>query len=151
LGRIVWFAGAEQGPSRRSVFEQGMRAHGYVIGKNLAIEYRWADGNVDRLPELAADLVRANVDVIVSGVNPGVVAAKHVTSTIPIVMTTGNDPVGSRLIESLQRPGGNFTGLSMDTGEENFGKRLEFLKEASSKLSRVALLFNSTNAATNAM
>ena len=125
-----------------------MRAHGYVIGKNLAIEYRWADGRVDRLPELAADLGSdQHFDVIVTGVNPGVVAAKQATSTIPIVMTTGNDPVGSGLVKSLGHPGGNVTGLSMDTGEENFGKRLEFLKEVSAKLSRVAVLFNSTNAA----
>ena len=144
---FLWFARMEQGQSRRDAFEQGMRAHGYVMGKNLAIEYRWADGKVERLPDLAADLVRANVDVIVTGVNPGVVAAQQATSTIPIVMTTGNDPVGSGLVESLGRPGGNVTGLSMDTGEENFGKRLEFLKEVSAKLSRVAVLFNSTNAA----
>jgi putative tryptophan/tyrosine transport system substrate-binding protein len=137
---FLWFARMEQGQSRRDAFEQGMRAHGYVIGQNLAVEYRWADGKVERLPELAADLVRANVDVIVTGVNPGVVAAKQVSSKIPIVMTNGNDPVGSGLVESLGRPDGNVTGLSMDTGEENFGKRLEVLKDVSSKLSRVAVL-----------
>jgi putative ABC transport system substrate-binding protein len=138
---FLWFSRMEQGQNRRDAFEQGMRAHGYVIGKNLVVEYRWADGKVDRLPELAADLVRANVDAIVTGVNPAVLAAKQATSTIPIVMTFGNDPVGSGLVESLGRPGANVTGLSMDTGEENFGKRLEFLKSLSAKLSRVAVLF----------
>ena len=118
-----------------------------LLGKNLAIEYRWANGKTERLADLAADLVRLNVDVIVTGVNPGVVAAKQATSTIPIVMTAGNDPIGSRLVASLARPGGNVTGLSLDTGEENFGKRLELMKESSSKLSRVAVLFNSANAA----
>jgi ABC-type uncharacterized transport system substrate-binding protein len=144
---FLWFSRMEQGQNRRDAFEQGMRAHGYVIGKNLVVEYRWADGKVDRLPELAADLVRANVDAIVTGVNPAVLAAKQATSTIPIVMTFGNDPVGSGLVESLGRPGANVTGLSMDTGEENFGKRLEFLKSLSAKLSRVAVLFNGTNTA----
>jgi putative ABC transport system substrate-binding protein len=143
----LWQSRQEQGQSRFDAFELGMRGHGYVVGNNLAIEYRWADGKFDRLADLAADLVRLNVDVIVTGVNPGVVAAKQATSTIPIVMTTGNDPVGSGLVASLARPGGNVTGLTLDTGEENFGKRLELMKESSSKLSRVAVLFNSANVA----
>jgi ABC-type uncharacterized transport system substrate-binding protein len=124
-----------------------LRDLGYESGKNLLIEYRWADGKFDRLADLAADLVRLNVDVIVTGVNPGVVAAKRATPTIPIVMTSGNDPIGSGLVDGLSRPGGNVTGLSMDTGEENFGKRLELLKETFGKLSRVAVLFNNANAA----
>jgi putative ABC transport system substrate-binding protein len=128
------------------VFEQSMRDHGYEVGKNLIIEYRFAEGKFDRLPGLAADLVRLNVDVIVTGVNPSIVAAKQATSTIPIVMTFGNDPIGSGLVASLANPGSNLTGLSMDTGEENFGKRLELLKESSGKLSRLAVLFNSANA-----
>jgi putative tryptophan/tyrosine transport system substrate-binding protein len=143
----LWPTRQEQGQSRVEMFKQAMREKGYVEGKNLVIEYRWADGNADRLPGLAADLVRLNVDVIVTGVNPGVVAAKQATSTIPIVMISGNDPVGSGLVVSLSRPGGNVTGLSMDTGEENFGKRLELMKESSANLSRVAVLFNNTNAA----
>lgn len=137
----------EQAQSRIDAFELGMRGHGYVIGKNLFIEYRFADGKFDRLPDLAAELVRLNFDVIVTGVNPGVVALKQATSTIPIVMAFGNDPVGTGLVASLARPGGNVTGLSIDTGGENFGKRLELLKEALSKLARVAVLFNSANAA----
>lgn len=143
----LWSSRQEQGQGRLDAFKQGMRGHGYVEGKNLAIEYRWADGKFEWLADLAADMVRLNVDVIVTGVNPGVVAAKQATSTIPIVMTTGNDPVGSGLVASLARPRGNVTGLSLDTGEENFGKRLELMKESSSKLSRVAVLFNSANAA----
>ncbi|MGZ8453372.1 MAG: ABC transporter substrate-binding protein [Candidatus Binatia bacterium] len=143
----LWPTRQEQGQSRLDVFKLGMRDYGYEVGKNLSIESRFADGKSDRLPGLAADLVRLNVDVIVTGVNPGVVAAKQATSTIPIVMTSGNDPIGSGLVASLARPGGNVTGLSMDTGEENFGKRLELTKESLSKLSRVAVLFNSGNAA----
>ena len=143
----LWQSRREQGQGRLDAFELGMRGHGYVVGKNLAIEYRWADGKFDRLADLASDLVRLNVDLIVTGVNPGVVAAKQATSTIPIVMTAGNDPIGSGLVANLARPGGNVTGLSLDTGEENFGKRLELMKESSSKLSRVAVLFNSANAA----
>ncbi|HXK30569.1 MAG TPA: ABC transporter substrate-binding protein [Candidatus Binatia bacterium] len=127
------------------VFEQGMRDHGYQLGKNLLIEYRFAEGKFDRLPDLAADLVRLNVDVIVTGVNPAIVAAKQATSTIPIVMTFGNDPIGSGLVASLANPGGNLTGLSVDTGDEFLGKRLELMKEMSGKLSRVAVLFNSAN------
>ncbi len=143
----LWFSRPEQGQARLDAFVEGLRSHGYVIGKNLTIEFRWADGKTERLAELAADLVRLNVDVIVTGVNPGVVAAKKATSTIPIVMAIGNDPIGSGLVASLARPGGNVTGLSMDTGEENFGKRLELMKESSGKLSRLAVLFNSANPA----
>src|SRR5262249_29483522 len=95
---------------REEAFAAGMRDLGYDVGKNLLIEYRYADGKMERLPELAADLVRMNVDVIVTGVNPGVVAAKQATSTIPIVMTFGNDPIGTGLVASLSRPGGNITG-----------------------------------------
>jgi putative ABC transport system substrate-binding protein len=143
----LWPTRQEQGQGRLEMFKQGMREHGYEEGRNLVIEYRWADGDAARLPGLAADLVRLNVDVIVTGVNPGVVAAKQATSSIPIIMISGNDPVGSGLVVSLSRPGGNVTGLSMDTGEENFGKRLELMKESCSNLSRVAVLFNNTNAA----
>jgi putative ABC transport system substrate-binding protein len=143
----LWPTRQEQGQSRFDAFKLGMRDHGYEVGRNLSIESRFADGKSELLPGLAADLVRLNVDVIVTGVNPGVVAAKQATSTIPIVMTSGNDPIGTGLVASLARPGGNVTGLSMDTGEENFGKRLELMKESLSKLSRVAVLFNSGNAA----
>jgi putative ABC transport system substrate-binding protein len=143
----LWQSRQEQGQSRLTAFELGMGDLGYVVGKNLLFEYRWADGKSDRLADLAADLVRLNVDLIVTGINPGIVAAKQATSTIPIVMTIAQDPIGSGLVASLSRPGGNVTGLSMDTGEENFGKRLELMKESAGKLSRLAVLFNSANAA----
>ena len=116
------------------------------MGKNLIIEYRSAEGKFDRLPGLAAELVGLNVDVIVTlTVDPTIVAAMQATSTIPIVMTFGNDPLGAGLVDNLARPGGNLTVLTIDTGDEFLGKRLELLKEASSKLSRVAVLYNSTN------
>ena len=126
-------------------FEQGLRDHGYQIGKNLVIEYRFAGGKIDRLPALAAELVRLNVDVMVTGINPTIIAAMRATTTIPIVTTFSNDPVGGKLIASLARPGGNLTGLSVDTGDEFLGKRLELLKGAANKISRLAVLYNSDN------
>src|SRR3954471_19262642 len=91
-------------------------------------------------------MVRLNVDVIVTGINPTIVAAMQATSTIPIVTTFSNDPIGAGLIASLAHPSGNLTGLSMDTGDEFLGKRLELMKEATAKLSRLAVLYNGTNA-----
>ena len=126
-------------------FEQGLRDHGYDIGKNLLIEYRSAEGNFDRLPALASELVRLNVDVIVTGINPTIVAAMRATSTIPIVMTFANDPVGAGLVASLAHPSANLTGLSIDTGDEFLGKRLELMKEATAKSSRLAVLYNGSN------
>jgi putative ABC transport system substrate-binding protein len=93
-------------------FLQGLRELGWVEGKTIVIEYRWAEGRSDRLPDLAAELVRLKVDVILAGSNAVAVAAKNVTRTIPIVMATGGDPVGLGLVASLARPGGNVTGLS---------------------------------------
>jgi putative ABC transport system substrate-binding protein len=109
-------------------FEEGLRDLGYRVGQNVIIEYRFAETKLDRLPELAAELVRLNVDVIVTGVNSSTIVAKQATTTIPIVMANGNDPVGAGLIASLGRPGGNITGMTQDTGDEIFGKRLELLK-----------------------
>jgi putative ABC transport system substrate-binding protein len=142
--RIGYLGSSDRGPFS-DAFEQGLRDHGYEIGKNLLIEYRYAEGKFDRLPALAAELVRLNVDVIVTGINPTIVAAMKATSTIPIIMTFGNDPIGAGLIANLAHPGGNLTGLSMDTGDEFLGKRLELMKEALGKLSRLAVLYNSTN------
>ena len=122
-----------------------MRDHGYESGKNLVIEYRFAEGKFDRLSGLAAELASLNVDVIVTSINPAIVAAVQATSTIPVVMTFGNDPVGAGLVTSLARPGGNLTGLSMDTGDEFLGKRLELMKEMAGKLSRLAVLYNIAN------
>src|SRR5262249_40996408 len=111
---------------------------GWVEGKNLAIEYRFAEQKSERLPELAADLVRLKVDLIVVAETSPALAAKRTTTTIPIVMVTPGDPVGSRLVASLARPGGNVTGLSAFA--ELGTKRLEILKDAVPKLGRVGLL-----------
>ena len=144
--RIGYLGSSVRGPFV-DAFEQGLRDHGYEIGKNLVIEYRSAEGKFDQLPSLAAELVRLNVDVIVTSINPTIVAAMQVTSAIPIVMTFSNDPLGAGLVASLARPGGNLTGLTIDTGDEFLGKRLELMKEAFGKSSRLAVLYNSTNVA----
>src|SRR5215831_7982281 len=112
---------------------------GWVEGKNIAIEYRFAEGNNDRLRELAADLVRLKVDLIVVAATPAALAAKSATTTIPIVMTNAGDPVSAGLVASLARPGSNVTGLSSLAPELNT-KRLEILKDAVSKLARVGFL-----------
>ncbi len=123
-------------------FEEGLRSLGYRVGENVVIEYRFANGEMERLPALAADLVRLGVDVIVTGTNPSTVAAMKATTTIPIVMTNSVDPVGAGLVASLARPGGNVTGLAVDAGDEIFGKRFELLKETLPNLSRVGILLN---------
>ena len=123
-------------------FEEGLRSLGYRVGENVVIEYRFADGEMERLPALAADLVRLGVDVIVAGYNPITVAAMKATTTIPIVMTGGIDPVRTGLVASLARPGGNVTGLAVDAGGEILGKRFELLKETLPNLSRLGILFN---------
>jgi len=125
-------------------FRQGMHDRGYVEEKNVAVEYRWAEGKYDRLPDLAAELVRLKVDVIVTHGTPGTLAAKQATATIPIVMTVVGDPVGSGLVASLARPGGNITGTSIFAPELG-PKRLELLKEALPRVSRVAVLWNADN------
>ncbi len=129
--------------SRIEGFRQGLRELGYVEGKNIIIEWRWAEGKFDRLPELAAELVRLNVEVIVTGGSTSSGAAKKVTTTVPIVMAQVNDPVGSGFVASLARPGGNMTGLAT-LAPEISGKQLELLKEIVPKLSRVAVLGTST-------
>jgi ABC-type uncharacterized transport system substrate-binding protein len=124
-------------------FEDGLRDLGYRVGQNVVIEYRFADARPERLPELAADLVRLNVDVIVTGINTNTAAAMKATTTIPIVMANSVDPVGAGFVETLARPGRNVTGLTQDTGNEAFGKRLELLKEILPRGSReCAVLWN---------
>jgi putative tryptophan/tyrosine transport system substrate-binding protein len=122
-------------------FLQGLRELGYVEGQNIVIEYRWADGNFERLPELAAELVRLKVDVIVAPGVQAVRAAKQSTTTIPVIFPTAGDAVASGLVASLARPGGNITGLTILSPELS-GKRLELLKEAFPRLSRVAVLLD---------
>jgi len=129
--------------ARIQAFRQGLRDLGYVEGKSIVIEWRYAEGKPDRLPALAAELVRLKVDVIVTA-GPGQTrTAKKATSTIPIVMAQDSDPVGSGFVASLARPGGNITGLS-SLAPELSGKQLELLKEIIPKLSRVAVLGIST-------
>src|SRR5215510_3517801 len=141
--RIGVLSGVGTTPARDSFLEgflEGMRALGYVEGQHLVLEYRGAEGQYERLPDLAAELVRLKVDVIVTYGTPPSVAAKDATTTIPIVMMSVGDPVGSGLVASLARPGGNVTGvstLSPDLG----GKQLEFFKDVLPTISRVALLW----------
>jgi putative ABC transport system substrate-binding protein len=123
---------------------QGLQELGYIEGQNIAVERRFMEGKPERLPELAAELVRLNVGVIVAGGQPPPVAAKRATATIPIVMTNFSDPVGLGLVRSLSRPGGNVTGLALLT-VELVGKQLQLLKEALPKASRVAFLTNPGN------
>jgi ABC-type uncharacterized transport system substrate-binding protein len=128
----------------RQEFWQGMRELGYIEGQNVTVDYRFAEGNSERLPELAAELVRLKPDVIVANTTSGALAAKRATTTIPIVMTNAGDPVASGLVASLARPGGNITGLSM-LNVELGGKRVELLKETIPSLSRLFVLWNPTN------
>src|SRR6266576_772473 len=129
--------------ARIEAFRQGLRALGYVERKNIIIEWRWAEGKPERLPDLAAELVRFKVDIIVTAGPAATGPAKEATSTIPIVMAQDSDPVESGFVASLARPGGNITGLSTLAPEVS-GKRLELLKEIIPKLSRVAVLGIST-------
>ncbi len=133
--------------ARIEAFRQGLRELGYVEGKNIVVEYRWADGKIERLPDLAAELVRLKVDVIVSAGPTVTRAAKEATSTIPIVMGFDTDPVGNGFVASLARPGGNITGLS-SLAPRLSGKQLELLKEIVPKLSRVAVFGTSTQPGT---
>jgi ABC-type uncharacterized transport system substrate-binding protein len=141
ISRIGWLAGGS--PSGvaplTDAFRQGLHQLGYVEGKNVAIEYRYAEGKFDRLPDLAAEIVQLKVDVIIVASDRAIDAVKRATATIPIVMVGPGDPVGLGLIDSLARPGGNLTGLSFIL-IELAGKRLELLKEAFPKISRVAVL-----------
>jgi putative ABC transport system substrate-binding protein len=129
--------------NRLETFRQGLREHGYTQGENIVIEWRSAEGNEERLPALAAELVRLKMQVIVSAGSPATRALKMATSTIPIVMALDPDPVGNQFVASLARPGGNVTGLSL-LSPEITGKQLELLKELLPKLSRVAVLGSST-------
>jgi len=126
-------------------FRQGLQDLGYVEGKTIAIVYRSAEGKPERLPALAAELVQLPVDVIVATTGLGAQAAKNTTTTIPIVMVSGADPVAIGLVTSLARPGGNITGLSL-MNAELAGKQLQLLKEATASLARVAVLWNARDA-----
>ena len=137
----VLFIGDRNQPHLEA-FKQGLRERGYTEGKNIVLEYRYAEGKEDRLPELAAELVHLKVDVIVTTADSSARAAQQITKTIPIVMTTG-DPVASGLADSLAKPGGNVTGLTVLLADLS-GKRLEMLRETFPKMTRVAALWNPT-------
>ena len=143
--RIGYLFGLSPSASTERVeaFRQGLRELGYVEGKNIVIEYRWADGKIDRLPGLATELVALNVAVIVTAGPSPTRYAKEATITVPIVMAWDYDPVGNGFVASLAQPGGNITGLST-LAPEISGKQLELLKEIVPKLSRVAVLGTST-------
>lgn len=127
-------------PRRINAFRQGLHERGYTVGKNIVIEFRYAEGKLDRLPDLATELVRLNVDVIVTTTDRGVRSAKSASGTIPIVFAVTGDPVAGGLVESLARPGGNVTGLT-NLSPELSGKRLELLKEAVPGVTRIAFLW----------
>jgi putative ABC transport system substrate-binding protein len=142
----IGFLGTASPPTiaaRIEAFRQGLRDLGYVEGKSIVIEYRWAEEKFDRLPALAAELVRLKLDVIVTAGPQSTRPVKEATKTIPIVMGFDNDPVGNAFVASLAHPGGNITGLST-LAPEISGKQLELLKEIVPRISRVAVLGNST-------
>jgi putative tryptophan/tyrosine transport system substrate-binding protein len=131
-------------PNLVNAFRQGLREFGHIEGQDIVIEYRWAEGKYDRFPELAAELVRLNVDVILTAGTPGALAAKQATRTIPIVMAVVADALAYQLVASLAQPGGNVTGLST-LARDLQGKQLELLKEIVPRLSRIAVLVNPSN------
>jgi putative tryptophan/tyrosine transport system substrate-binding protein len=138
----LFIASREQTVHYIRAFEEGLRVLGYRVGENVDIEYRFTNGQLERLPALTAELIRLGVDVIVTGTNPNTATAMKATTAIPIIMNSSIDPVRTGLVASLARPGGNVTGLALDTGSEIFGKRFELLKETVPNLSRVAILYN---------
>src|SRR4051794_13757560 len=142
--RVGYFAitTRERAAHLMKAFEEGLRGLGYRVGENVAIEYRFADGDMGRLSALATDLVGLGVDVIVAGNNVNTIAAMKATTTIPIVMASSADPVSAGLVASLARPGGNVTGITQDTGGEQHAKRLELVKDTLPDLSRVGILWN---------
>jgi putative ABC transport system substrate-binding protein len=145
IGHLLQNSASSRGNAAlREAFRQGLRELGYVEGKNIAIEVRSAESKIERLPELAAELVRLKVDVLLAGGEPPIQAAKEATSTIPIVMTQGPDPIATGLIASLAQPGGNITGLTA-TLPGLHGKRLELLKESFPSVTHMALLWDPSN------
>jgi putative ABC transport system substrate-binding protein len=141
IARIGYLGRSPANPHLHEAFLQGLRDLGYVEGRNIVIEYRDAEGKIERLPALAAELVTLKVDVIVAADTPHALAARQATRTIPIVLTAAGDPVASGLVTSIARPGGNATGLT-NLAPELVGKRLELLKQAVAGVSRVAVLWH---------
>ncbi len=146
--RIGWLSSASGPNENVTAFLEEIRGLGYVEGRNLAIEYRWAAGKEERLPELAAELAALRIDIIVTVATLPVIAAKRATSTIPIIMTAPSDAVASGLVASLARPGGNVTGMTF-LSTDLAGKRLQLLREVLPKATRVAVLaFKGTSGGT---
>ena len=141
---VIYTLAARDAEHLDKALSEGLRELGYLEGRHFALERRFAEGKTERLPALAAELTRLNVDVIVTGSNLVIAAVKRATTTIPIVMAVSRDPVGSGFIASLGRPGGNITGLANDPAPEIQTKNLELLREAVPRVSRVALLWNPT-------
>src|SRR6266498_4301816 len=141
----VLYLGAPHSNPNFDVFVQGLRELGYIDGKNIIIEYRFAEGKEDRLPELAKELVQLKVDAIFTAGTPSIFALKEATKTIPIVFFSTSDPIGTGVVASLAHPGGNITGISV-LASDLWPKRLELLKEIFPKLSRVAMVWNKGNA-----
>src|SRR5215813_8539045 len=143
IGYVSQSSANDPGPGL-TAFRQGLRDIGYVEGKNILVEYRYAENKLDRVPNLVDELVQLKVDVLVVGTRRAIIAAKQATKAIPIVMVTTLDPVAAGLVDSMARPGGNITGLTRLT-QELSGKRLELLKEAVPTISRVGVLWNATS------
>jgi len=140
--RVGFLFSGSPGPSREiDAFKRGLREFGYIEGQNIAIEYRFARGQIERLPELAAELVRLKPDVIVAPYTPPALIAKRATNTIPIVFAVVADAIGAGLIANLARPGGNVTGFTSSSAELG-GKRLGLVKEVVPEVSRVAIVYN---------
>ena len=144
--RIGFLSPVSPGP-RDKAFLQGLREFGYVDGRNVTVEMRFAEGRPERLPGLVQELLRLKVDVLVVGATIGARAAKEATATVPIVFAGASDPVAGGIVASLARPGGNITGFSTAYGDRFAGKWLELLKEAAPDVSHVAVLWSSSNAA----
>jgi putative ABC transport system substrate-binding protein len=141
IPRIGYVSGIDANNPNTEAFRQGLRDLGYIEGKNILIEYRYAEGKLDRVPGLVAEVVQLKVDVVVSGNLPGIRAAKEATKTIPIVMILAVDPVATGIVDSLARPGGNITGL-VTLRRDLSGKRLELLTEVIPRISRVGVLWD---------
>jgi putative tryptophan/tyrosine transport system substrate-binding protein len=151
VGKVpqIGFLGMASPPTfatRLEGIRQGLRDYGYIEGTTIIIRYRWAEGRYERLPELAAELVRSNVDLIITHATPGSLAAKRATTTIPIVIALIGDSVASGIVASVARPGGNITGQSFFNAELR-AKRIELLKEVMPRLTRVAVILNADNPA----
>ena len=147
VGHLAASAPSAENTRLLGAFQAELRERGWVEGQNIAFEYRWAEGRYERLPDLAAQLVRSNVDVIVTHGTPGSLAAKRATTTIPIVMANIGDPVATGVVASIARPGGNITGQTFFNPELR-AKRVELLKEVMPRLTQVGVILNADNPAT---